>query len=94
MSEVAQVRGCHVLLRSPIGNAMSKNRDTVEFSAKVPDDLYQEFKVLFPQYGSTTWFINTALEEFLKSVRTSASLQQHVANAIDSMLTDRREDKE
>lgn len=72
----------------------SRNQRDVDFGAKVPPDLYAEFKFLFPQYGATTWFINTVLEQFIKTVRDNHTLQELVALSIEAMLVDRRSEAE
>jgi len=64
---------------------------TREFGAKVPEELYEEFRDLFPMYGATTWFITHSLEQFVKLARQSPQLQEMVAASIDQMLQERRE---
>lgn len=63
----------------------TSNRD-VEFGAKVPADLYSEFKHLYPQYGAVTWFINAALAAFIQTTRDRDDLQERVHDGIESML--------
>lgn len=60
--------------------------ETAEFSSHVPREEYEFFKEMFPQYGATKWFINTALVEFNERVRNDASVKNIVAHAIDHML--------
>ena len=69
----------------------SSSSRTVEFSAKVPSDLYDEFKLLFPQYGAVTWFINAALVEFIQQVRDNGTVQQRVHDAIATTLEERKD---
>lgn len=65
---------------------MAEKRDTVEFSAKVPADLYLRFKDLVPGYGGTQWFINAALAGFVARVEGNPTLQDQVAESVDAML--------
>lgn len=69
---------------------MANPTQTKEFGAKIPQDLYDEFRELFPMYGATTWFIQTSLESFLAQVRENSSLQHLVEKSIDTMLLERR----
>lgn len=64
---------------------------TKEFGAKVPQELYEEFRHLFPQYGATTWFINESLKSFLDLVRDDEVVQRGIAISIDEMLQENRE---
>jgi hypothetical protein len=74
------------------GATMSRRiNQEVEFGAKVPSDLYEEFRLLFPMYGANTWFINMALKEFLDIVREDGTLQEKARAAIDRALAERRE---
>jgi hypothetical protein len=64
--------------------------DTVEFSAHVPIDEYNEFKKNFNQYGAVKWFINESLAQFNAQVRENPTLRQLVSNAVQQMLDDNR----
>jgi hypothetical protein len=66
---------------------------TRDFGAKVPADLYTEFRTLFPQYGATTWFIITALEAFLDQVRDEPLIQEGVSLSIKQMLLEHQEER-
>lgn len=65
---------------------------TKEFGAKIPLELYDEFRELFPTYGSTTWFIENALKCFLAQVRDNPTLQEILDKAIEEMVKERREE--
>lgn len=65
---------------------MAEKKETVEFSAKVPTDLYEEFKTFVPPYGGTQWFINAALAGFIEKMRENPSLVAHVESSVESML--------
>jgi hypothetical protein len=59
---------------------------TVEFSAKVPRDLYDRFKRLVPNYGGTQWFINAALIGFVKRMEENPALTEVVEDSVEAML--------
>lgn len=63
----------------------------IEFSAKVPDEQYQKFKEVFPQYGAVNWFINTALASFNAQVDARPEVKELVNQAISNMLEERRQ---
>lgn len=67
----------------PTGN------DEVEFTAKVPEPLWLEFKQRFPQYGAQKWFIRTALQAFLNQLRGAPENDHLIRRAIDEMLQSR-----
>jgi hypothetical protein len=71
-----------------------KMSETVEFSAKVPKDTYNEFKELVPPYGSVQWFINASLAEFVKRVKEEPTLKHAVAASVEAMLQLNRLNKE
>lgn len=60
--------------------------ETVEFSAKVPRDVYDKFKVLVPAYGGTQWFINAALAGFVQRLEANPSLSENVSASVEAML--------
>lgn len=64
-----------------------------DFGAKVPTELYEEFKLLFPQYGAVTWFINAVLTEFIEQVKDNGTLQDRVYSSIQACLEERRESR-
>lgn len=63
---------------------------TKEFGAKIPEDLYEEFRDLFPMYGATTWFINNSLRAFINTVRDKGTMQESITLSIKQMLEERR----
>jgi hypothetical protein len=67
---------------------------TVEFSAKVPKDLYDRFKEQVPAYGGVQWFINAALAGFVAECEADASLKAKVAASVEAMLQLNRAIKE
>lgn len=74
--------------------AVTSENDKVEFGARIPRKLFDEFREYFPQYGASTYFINTSLEEFMAGVRGDPSARERVRAAIEKMVRDNREDKE
>jgi hypothetical protein len=66
---------------------MPELRDTVEFSAKVPRSMYEEFAENVPVYGGTSWFINAALAEFNAQMRRNPNqLKIVVKESVEAML--------
>jgi hypothetical protein len=65
--------------------------EKAEFSAKVPRELYDEFRRYFPAYGGTTWFINTALNTFMESVRHDPDAVERIQKSIELMVQENRE---
>jgi hypothetical protein len=61
-------------------------KPTVEFSARVPREDFEEFKANFPQHGAVQWFISTALKEFNRVCSSSETIQEQVEQAIEQML--------
>lgn len=64
--------------------------DQVEFGAKIPRELYDEFKEQFPQYGAVAWWLNTALESFLTQIAEDPTTKEQINAAILSMLRENR----
>lgn len=64
--------------------------DTVEFSAKIPRELYDRFKALFPQYGAVNWFINTATQTFVDECEKEPSSVETVNRSVNLMLAANR----
>jgi hypothetical protein len=62
------------------------SQETVEFSAKVPKDLYDRFKVHVPLYGGTQWLINSALSAFVAELDKDPSLSKKVEESVNAML--------
>lgn len=60
--------------------------DTVEFSAKIPRELYERFKALFPQYGAVNWFINTATATFVEECEKEPSAPEVVNRSVNILL--------
>lgn len=60
--------------------------EMVEFSAKVPRRLYDEFKALVPMYGGTQWFINSSLAGFVSNAHENPTLAENVAASVEAML--------
>lgn len=60
--------------------------ETVEFSAKVPKELYDDFKALVPAYGGTQWFINSALAGFVRRMKENPTLEKQVEESVEAML--------
>jgi hypothetical protein len=66
-----------------------------EFGATVPETEWQRFKQNTGMiYGATNWFINTALKEFNDRVEANPTLKVMVSQSIESMLVERREEKQ
>ena len=63
---------------------------TVEFSARVDEAEVERFKGMFPQYGSATWFITTALKAFNDQAAKNPTMQDMVDIAIESMVEENR----
>lgn len=63
-----------------------ENQLTVAMTAKVYKEDIDRFNALFPMYGAATWFIRTALREFLTKVEASPTMQEHVKDGIAEML--------
>lgn len=59
---------------------------TVEFSAKVPRELYERFKAQVPAYGGVQWFINAALAGFVERCEADPSLKDNVETSVEAML--------
>jgi hypothetical protein len=70
------------------------SQETVEFSAKVPKDLYDRFKIHVPLYGGTQWLINSALAEFVQQMDRDPSLREKVEESVNAMLQLNRTIKE
>jgi len=58
---------------------------TVEFGSDVPQELYDEFKRRFPQYGAVKWFINSSLSAFLDATREMPEVSEVIDSQIRSM---------
>lgn len=67
------------------------SNEKTEFSAKIPTEMYDEFRRYFPQYGATTWFITATLETFLASVRNEPDAQERVRQSISRMVEENRD---
>lgn len=66
---------------------MAEPRQTVEFSAKIPKEAYDEFLEYVPTYGGTTWFINAVLLEFNSQMRKNPDqLKVVVKESVEAML--------
>lgn len=59
----------------------------VEFSAKVPRALFDEFDTLVPIYGSRQWFIQAALTAFIAEAKQNPSLVRQVKASVQSMVS-------
>jgi hypothetical protein len=68
--------------------------EVVEFSAKIPKDLYERFKGCVPHYGGTQWFINSAVAEFVNRCEEQPLLKDTVASSVEAMLQLNRQLKE
>lgn len=72
-------------------------RGMTEFSAQVSDEDYQEFVSIFTGtggkalYGASSWFIRTALSNFLEEVRKDDTLAEKARQAVARMVEDNRE---
>lgn len=64
---------------------LSEPPSLVEFTAKIPREHHEAFVGLFPQYGATSWFIRTALEQFLKRVENDPTAIERIKEAINEM---------
>lgn len=65
--------------------------DTKEFGARIPESEYERFRKAFPQYGASTWFINTSIREFNEQVAANPSSIELINASIVKMLQDNRE---
>lgn len=64
-----------------------------EFSARVPDEDYQEFlRLTDGVYGATTWFITSCLKEFIQRERENPSPREKIRGAIERLLEERKEE--
>ncbi len=59
---------------------------TVEFSAKIPLTLYEEFSGYFPQHGANTWFIRTSLRALLNELKSQPDAIQRIRDAIQTTI--------
>ncbi len=59
---------------------------TVEYTAKIPKPMYEEFIGFFPQYGSNSWFIRGALENLLELCRQQPRSVDLLRAAIESTV--------
>lgn len=78
----------------PLMGVLLMSAEVVEFSAKVPKDLYERFKGCVPHYGGTQWFIVSSLAEFVQRCEEQPTLKDNVAASVDSMLQLNRQLKE
>lgn len=60
--------------------------EKVKFAGLVPVEEFDKFREVFPQYGATNWFINTALVRFNQLVEDNPVLKNAVDEAIENML--------
>lgn len=60
----------------------------IEFAGRVTKADYDEFIGRFPVHGATTWFIRTALSNFLNECRANPTLDEVVTEAIHNMTSD------
>jgi hypothetical protein len=67
------------------------DNEKVDFSAKIPRHLYDEFRRYFPAYGATTWFINSALNALMESVRDDPDAVERVQKSVELMVQENRE---
>lgn len=65
---------------------MPEKPKLIEFGGRVPEDEFTRFRDVFPQYGATNWFINTALRRFNSYVEEHPEVRQAVDRSIDLML--------
>ena len=63
---------------------------TKEFSAKVPEEEYDQFKQRFPQYGAVNWFINESLRIFNEECAKETVGIELVHRSINLMLAQNR----
>lgn len=61
-------------------------RDTVEFSGRVPRELYRAFARAIPIHGANTWFVNRALTLFLEEITNAPSLEVPLQNSINRLI--------
>lgn len=54
----------------------------VEFRGRIPYELSERFMEHFPQHGANSWFIRTAVEEFLAYVEERPAARESVRQAI------------
>jgi hypothetical protein len=66
---------------------MANKKDQTELSAYVPTEEYEFFRQQFPQYGASTWFINSCLAEFNARVREDPSAVEKIRKSIEAMVT-------
>ena len=63
-----------------------------EFSANVPAEEYQYFRLAFPQYGAVTWFITEALRHFNEHLAANPSIRHSISISITRMVDENREE--
>jgi hypothetical protein len=59
----------------------------VEFSAKVPRALFDQFDEIVPIYGSRQWFLCTALAAFVEEAKRNPGVVEQVKLSVQSMVT-------
>lgn len=62
----------------------------VDFGAKVPQELVEEFHANLPIYGATVWFLSEALTNFNALLREDPELRKRVTEAIEKMVAEVR----
>jgi len=58
----------------------------VEFGGRVPQELANRFIARFPQHGSMSWFVRTALEKLLEETDKQPPLDTMFERAISRTL--------
>lgn len=62
-------------------------KDEVEFGARIPRALYEEFKGFVPQYGGVQWFLNAALTSFVEHCKTNPTLVDYIDDSVRAMVS-------
>jgi hypothetical protein len=58
----------------------------VEFGARIPTQLYEDFREALPMYGATRWFIVSCLREFTNLAKKDPVLKDLVRQAVVQAL--------
>lgn len=81
----------HGIIRSSgLSGEPDVSNGKVDFGAKVPQELVEEFHAHLPIYGATVWFLTESLAEFNTLLRNDPSLRKHVSEAVERMVAKTR----
>lgn len=65
----------------PVSSTLAPEDYTV-IQARVPFSDYDAFIDICPQHGAITWFVRTALEEFIKQYKDVPSARENIRRSI------------